>query len=141
VPAGQDLDEFMASKENLFELSTIISRDWSTAIEKDDSYIQIYPDSKTIYCCLQGFSFQMVCYDTRVGLNIFLFNEASRIDMQQIMPSTKILQWRPGQNLQCKGVIPITTTIEGSKMCLEYHIFYHLWSDIHPSWSSSLHNA
>jgi hypothetical protein len=30
-----------------------------------------------------------------------------------------------GQNLQCKGVIPITTTIEGSKMCLEYHIFHH----------------
>jgi hypothetical protein len=27
--------------------------------------------------------------------------------------------------LQCKGVVPITTTIEGSKMCLEYHIFYH----------------
>jgi hypothetical protein len=28
--------------------------------------------------------------------------------------------------LQCKGVVPITTTIEGSKMCLEYHIFHHL---------------
>jgi hypothetical protein len=27
--------------------------------------------------------------------------------------------------LQCKGVVPITTTIEGSKMCLEYHIFHH----------------
>jgi hypothetical protein len=27
--------------------------------------------------------------------------------------------------LQCKGVIPITTTIEGSKMCLEYHILHH----------------
>jgi hypothetical protein len=26
---------------------------------------------------------------------------------------------------QCKGVVPITTTIEGSKMCLEYHIFHH----------------
>jgi hypothetical protein len=23
-------------------------------------------------------------------------------------------------------VVPITTTIEGSKMCLEYHIFHHL---------------
>jgi hypothetical protein len=23
------------------------------------------------------------------------------------------------------GVVPITTTIEGSKMCLEYHIFHH----------------
>jgi hypothetical protein len=30
-----------------------------------------------------------------------------------------------GQNLQCNGVVPITTTIEGSKMCLEYHIFHH----------------
>jgi CobQ-like glutamine amidotransferase family enzyme len=29
------------------------------------------------------------------------------------------------QNLLCKGVVPITTTIEGSKMCLEYHIFHH----------------
>jgi hypothetical protein len=41
------------------------------------------------------------------------------------MQSTKILQWQLGQNLQCKGVVPITTTIEGSKMCMEYHIIYH----------------
>jgi hypothetical protein len=45
--------------------------------------------------------------------------------MQPLMPSTKILQWQLGQNLQCKGVVPITTTMEGSKMCLEYHIFHH----------------
>jgi hypothetical protein len=38
-PAGQELEEFMASKENLLELSTIISRNWSTSIEEDDSYI------------------------------------------------------------------------------------------------------
>jgi hypothetical protein len=25
----------------------------------------------------------------------------------------------------CKGVVPITTTIKGSKMFLEYHIFHH----------------
>jgi hypothetical protein len=56
-PARQDLEEFMASKENLLELSTIISRYWSTAVEEDGSDIQIYPDSKTICCCLQGFSF------------------------------------------------------------------------------------
>jgi hypothetical protein len=30
---------------------------------------------------LQGFSFQMVCYDPRVGLNILLLDEASSIDM------------------------------------------------------------
>jgi hypothetical protein len=52
-------------------------------------------------------------------------DKASGIDMQPLMPSTKILQWQPGQNLQCMGVVPITTTIEGSKMCLEYHIFHH----------------
>jgi hypothetical protein len=67
----------------------------------------------------------MVCYDPRVGLNILLLNEATGIDMQPLMPSTKILQWQLGQNLQCKGVVPITTIIEGYKMCLEYHIFYH----------------
>jgi hypothetical protein len=38
-PTGQELEEFMASKENLIELSTIISRNWSTSIEEDDSYI------------------------------------------------------------------------------------------------------
>jgi hypothetical protein len=38
-PAGQDLEEFMASKENLLELSAIISRNWSITIEKDDCYI------------------------------------------------------------------------------------------------------
>jgi hypothetical protein len=80
-PGGQDLEEFMASKENLLELSAIISRNWSTAVEEDGSYIRIYPDSKTICCFLQGFSFQMVCYDPRVGLNILLLDEASGIDM------------------------------------------------------------
>jgi hypothetical protein len=29
-------------------LSSIISRNWSTTLEEDDSYIQIYHDSKTI---------------------------------------------------------------------------------------------
>jgi hypothetical protein len=115
----------MASKENLLELSAIISRNWSTTVKEDDSYIQIYLDSKIICCCLQGFSFQMVCYDPRVGLNILLLDEASGIDMQPLMPSIKILLWQLGQNLQCKGVVPITTTIQGSKMCLEYHIFHH----------------
>jgi hypothetical protein len=47
----------MASKEILLELSTIISKNWSTAIEEDNSYIRIYPDSKTICYCLQGLSF------------------------------------------------------------------------------------
>jgi hypothetical protein len=64
--AGQDLEEFMASKENLLELSAIISKNWSTVVEEDDSYIRIYPDSKIICYCLQGFSFQTVCYDPRV---------------------------------------------------------------------------
>jgi hypothetical protein len=86
----------MASKENLLKLSAIISRNWSTTIEKDGSYIWIYPDSKTICCCLQGFSFQTVCYDPRMGLNILLLDEASGIDMQPLMPSTKILQWQLG---------------------------------------------
>jgi hypothetical protein len=67
----------------------------------------------------------MVCYDPRVGLNILLLHEGSDIDMQPLMPSNKILQWQMGQNLQCKGVVPVTTTIEGSKMCLEYNIFHH----------------
>jgi hypothetical protein len=85
-PTGQDLEEFLSSKENLLELSAIISRNWSTAIEEDDNYIRIYPESKTICCCLQGFPFQTVCYDPRVGLNIFLFDEASSIDMQPRIP-------------------------------------------------------
>jgi hypothetical protein len=37
--ARQDLEQFMASKENLLELSAIINRNWSTAVEEDDSYI------------------------------------------------------------------------------------------------------
>jgi hypothetical protein len=47
-PIGQDLEELMASKENLLELSPIISRNWSIAIEEGGSYIWIYPDSKPI---------------------------------------------------------------------------------------------
>jgi hypothetical protein len=42
----------MASKENLLELSDIISRNWSTTVEEDGRYIQIYLDSKTICCSL-----------------------------------------------------------------------------------------
>jgi hypothetical protein len=34
------------------------------------------------------------------------------MDMRQLLTPTKILQWQPGQNLQCKGVVPITTTID-----------------------------
>jgi hypothetical protein len=56
-PTRQDLEEFMASKENLLKLSIVISRKWSIVVEEDGSYIRIYPDSKTICCCLQGFSF------------------------------------------------------------------------------------
>jgi hypothetical protein len=123
--AGQDMEELLASKENLLELSAIISRNWSIAAEEDGSYIRIYPDAKAVCCCLQGFSFQMVCYDLRMGLNILLLDEAFSIDMRPLITSTKTLQWQPGQNLQCKGVVPITTTIEGSNMCFEYHIFHH----------------
>jgi hypothetical protein len=71
-PAGQDLEEFMASKEDLLKLSAIININWSTTIEEDGSYIRIYPDAKADCCCLQGFSFQTVSYDPRVGLNILL---------------------------------------------------------------------
>jgi hypothetical protein len=91
VPAGQDLEEFMTSKENLLELSSVINRNWSTVVEEDGSYIRIYP-----CCCLQGFSFQTVCYYPRVGLNILLLDEASDIDMQPFIPSTNILRWQLG---------------------------------------------
>jgi hypothetical protein len=47
----------MAYKENLLEVSAIINRIWSIAVEEDSSYIRIYSNSKTICCCLQGFSF------------------------------------------------------------------------------------
>jgi hypothetical protein len=57
VPLCADLEELLASKENLLKLSAIISRNWSTAVEEEGSYIRIYLDSKTICCCLQGFLF------------------------------------------------------------------------------------
>jgi hypothetical protein len=38
-PTGQDLEEFVASKENLLELSAITSRNWPTTVEEDGSYI------------------------------------------------------------------------------------------------------
>jgi hypothetical protein len=81
----------MVSQENLLQLSSIISRGWSEAVEGDDSYARIYPGSNTIYCRLQGFSFQTVCYDPRVGLNILLLDEAFGIVLQPLVPSTKIL--------------------------------------------------
>jgi hypothetical protein len=71
----------MVSQENLLRLSAIISRGWSIAIEEDDRYVKIYLSSNTICCRLQGFSFQMVCYDPRVGSNILLLDEASGIDL------------------------------------------------------------
>jgi hypothetical protein len=98
-PTGQDLEQFMASKDNLLELFAIISRDWSTNVEEDGSYIRVYPYTKTICYCLQDFSFRMVCCDPRVGLNSLLLDEASGIDMQSLMPSSKILRWQLGKNL------------------------------------------
>jgi hypothetical protein len=38
-PARQNMEEFMASKQNPLELFAIISRNWSTTIEEDSSYI------------------------------------------------------------------------------------------------------
>jgi hypothetical protein len=48
-PTGQDREEFMASKENLLELSAIISRNWSTTVEEDGSYIRI-PKQSVVAC-------------------------------------------------------------------------------------------
>jgi hypothetical protein len=47
-PTRQDLEELLASKENLLELSAIINKNWSIAAEEDDSYIKIYPDAKAV---------------------------------------------------------------------------------------------
>jgi hypothetical protein len=93
-PTGQDLEELLASKENLLKLSVIISINWSISVEEDVSYIRIYPDAKAFCCCLQGFLFRTDCYDPRMGLNIFLLDEASDIDMRPLITSTQILQWR-----------------------------------------------
>jgi hypothetical protein len=125
-PVEQDLEEFMVAQENLLDLSALISRDWIEALEEDDSYIKVYPEPKINCCCLQGFMFHKACYDSRVGVNLLLVDEASDIDMQSLIPSTKILQWQLGLNLQCKGVVPMITEIEDTKVCLEYHIFYKL---------------
>jgi hypothetical protein len=54
----------------------------------------LIPQQSTVAC--KVFLFQMVFYDPRVGLNILLLDEASGIDMQPLMPSTKILQWQLG---------------------------------------------
>jgi hypothetical protein len=116
-PAGQDREEFIVSQGNLLRLSAIISRAWSEVVEEDDSHVRIYLGSNTICCRLQGFSFQTVCYDPSVGLNILLLDDASGIDLQPLVPSMKILQWQLRQNLQCKGVVLITTSMEGSKVC------------------------
>jgi hypothetical protein len=51
-------------------------------------------------------------------------DEASDVDLQPLIHPMLILQWELGMNLQCVGVVLITTEIEGSKVCLEYHIFY-----------------
>jgi hypothetical protein len=45
---------------------------------------------------MQGFLFRTVCYDPRVGLIILLLDKASGIDMQPLVPTTKILQLQPG---------------------------------------------
>jgi hypothetical protein len=49
-PTGQDLEEFMASKENLLELFAIITRNWSTTVEEDISFFNssIYQSSRIL---------------------------------------------------------------------------------------------
>ena len=92
-PAEQDLEDIMVSQENLLNLSAIINRDWTEAIEEDDSYIKIYPSPKIICYWLQGFTSQTAYYDPRVGVNLLLIDPVSGIDLQPLIPSTKILQW------------------------------------------------
>jgi hypothetical protein len=125
-PVEQDLEGFIASHENLLDLSAIISRDWTEAIEDDNNYIKVFLNLKIICCYLQGLKFWKECYDPRVGVNILLMDKASDVDLQPLLPFMNILQWQLGMNLQCRGVVPITTEIEGSKVCLEYHIFCKL---------------
>jgi hypothetical protein len=61
-PVGQGLEELLASKENLLELSTIISRNWSIAVEEDGSYIRIFilmPKQSIVACkvfCFRRFA-------------------------------------------------------------------------------------
>jgi hypothetical protein len=71
-PAEQDLEELLASKENLLDLSAIINRNWSIAAEEDANYIRIYPDTKAVWCCLEGFLVWTGCSNPRVGLSILL---------------------------------------------------------------------
>jgi hypothetical protein len=59
-PAGQDLDEFMASKEKLLELSAIIRKNWSTAVEEDDSYILIPKQSVVAWKVFHSKWFAMI---------------------------------------------------------------------------------
>jgi hypothetical protein len=91
-PAKQDLEEFLVAQKTLCDLSAIISKDWTEAIKEDDSYIRVYLEPRIICCCLQGFMLQRACYDQKVGVNLILLDEASRIEMQPLVPSTKILQ-------------------------------------------------
>jgi hypothetical protein len=80
-PVGQDLEEFRVAQENLLDFLAIISRDWIAVVKEDESYIKVYPASKIICCYLQGFTFQKACYDSRVGVNQLLVEEAFDIDM------------------------------------------------------------
>jgi hypothetical protein len=98
-PAEQDLEEFLVAQGNLLDLSAIISKDWTKAIEEDDNYIKVYPEPRAICCCLQGFTFQRACNDIKVGVNLLLLDEASGIDMRPLVPSTRILQWQLVLNL------------------------------------------
>jgi hypothetical protein len=69
-------------------------------------------------CHLQGFIFQGVCYDPRFWVNL---GRGRRWNTQLL-----ILQQHPGLNLQCRGVVQVTTKIGNAKVCLEYHIFDNL---------------
>ena len=66
----EDLDERITLKENLLNLSRVISREWTEAAEEHNNYIKLYPGPRYISCRIRGCTLQMVLYDLRVGLNI-----------------------------------------------------------------------
>jgi hypothetical protein len=107
----------MASKENLLELSAIISRNWLTVVDEDGSYIWIYPDSKTICGCLQVFHSRRFAsakfFIPRVGLNILLLDDASGIDMQPLMPSTKIYSGSWDRTCNAREWFPLPQQLRG----------------------------
>jgi hypothetical protein len=87
-------------------LSAIMSREWTEEVESCGSIIQIYRNSRILFCAIRDTFPQEIFYDPKVGVNIMSRTLADHISPEQPLTfSRKHLKWIDGQIMESQGIL------------------------------------